>query len=103
VTEKQAAEFGKAVGDMTRQRILRFCCCTRRSVGEIAKHTKVTQPTATHHLAILERAKLVHRVQEGKTVFYHVNQDRMVTCCGQLMVRLAPEQKTTRIIKECGC
>lgn len=103
MTEKQAAEFGKAVGDVTRQRILRFCCCTRRSVGEIAKNAKVTQPTATHHLSILEKAKLVHRDQEGKTVFYHVNQDRMVSCCGQLMVKLAPEQEATELVKSCCC
>ncbi|MGI9243648.1 MAG: ArsR/SmtB family transcription factor, partial [Verrucomicrobiales bacterium] len=59
MNEIEAAAFGKAVGDTTRQRILRFCCCEERSVGEIAKHAKITQPTASHHLAILERAKLV--------------------------------------------
>lgn len=99
--KEQAVEFGKAVGDMTRQRILRYCCCERKSVGEIAEHAEVTQPTASHHLALLESAGLVLREQEGKVVYYHVNQDRFVECCGRLLVELAPEKEATRLLKSC--
>ena len=98
---KQAAAFGKAVGDTTRQRILRYCCCAERSVGDIAKKAGVTQPTASHHLALLEDAGLVTRAQEGKAAYYKVNQDVIVQCCGQLLVALAPEQRATRLINNC--
>ena len=101
MNEKEAAAFGKAVGDATRQRILSYCCCERRSVGEIAKQAKITQPTASHHLAILEKAKLVTRVQEGKTAYYSVNQEVIVSCCGQLLLRLAPDQKGTKALNKC--
>ena len=99
--ESEAAAFGKAVGDLTRQRILRYCCCERRSVGEIAKHAEVTQPTASHHLAILEKAKLVSRVQEGKVAYFTVDQQRVVSCCGQLLLSIAPDQEGTKAL--CGC
>ncbi len=99
--EAKAVAFGKAVGDATRQRILRYCCCQQRSVGEIARHAGVGQPTASHHLAVLERAGLVVRNQEGKLVYYSVDQGAVVECCGQLLLKLAPEEKATRLISKC--
>ena len=99
--EKKAVAFGKAVGDTTRQRILRYCCCSERSVGDIARKAGVTQPTASHHLSILEEAGLVHRTQEGKAALYKVNQDVVVACCGQLLLSLAPDEKATRLINKC--
>ncbi|ADE54366.1 ArsR/SmtB family transcription factor [Coraliomargarita akajimensis] len=103
MTEQEAVEFGKAVGDLTRQRILRFCCCTPKSVGDIAKQVEVRQPTASHHLAILEKAKLVERDQHGKVVYYQVNQERMANCCGALMMNLAPEDSTTQAFQAHCC
>jgi|GEM_PF-3358140 len=90
-------------GNPTRQRILRYCCCNRRSVGNIAAHCKVTQPTASHHLALLERAGLVIREPEGKEVFYEVDQSRLVSCCGQLLFTLAPDEEGTKALKNCKC
>ncbi len=101
MNEHQAAAFGKAVGDVTRQRILRYCCCEARNVGAIAKYSQVKQPTATHHLTILEKANLVNRSQTGKTVFYSVNQDHIVSCCGQMLMKLAPDEEGTKAINRC--
>ncbi|MEO0794485.1 MAG: metalloregulator ArsR/SmtB family transcription factor [Verrucomicrobiota bacterium] len=101
MNETQAAVFGKALGDVTRQRILRFCCCQSKSVGEIAEQAQVTQPTASHHLAILEEAGLVNREQHGKMVYYQVNQSAVVNCCGELLVKIAPNQKKAH--KLCDC
>ena len=98
---KQAAAFGKAVGDVTRHSILRYCCCQKRSVGEIADHVKLRQPTVTHHMSILLEADLVTREQEGKQVYYTVNQEAVVQCCGQLLLALAPDQEATKAV--CNC
>lgn len=103
MNEKEAAAFGKAVGDATRQRILRYCCCGSRSVGEIAREAAISQPTASHHLAILEKARLVNRHQDGKHVYYSVDQGRVVSCCGQLLAKLAPDEEGTRAINQCCC
>ena len=97
----QAAKFGKAVGDTTRHTILRYCCCENRSVGEIAEHVKLRQPTVTHHMSILLEAGLVSRQQEGKQVYYTVNQEAVVQCCGQLLLALAPDQKATQAVCDC--
>jgi len=87
--------FAKALADSTRQRIMSLCCCRWLSVNEIVEKTRVTQPTVSHHLAVLREAGLVRVREEGKQTFYSLDQDRVVLCCGQLMLKFAPEQEAT--------
>ena len=92
--------FAKAIADGTRQKIMSECCCCWLSVGEIVDKLDVTQPTVSHHLAILRDAGLVNVREEGKQTYYSLNQDRVAFCCGELMVKFAPESKTTeKIVK----
>jgi DNA-binding transcriptional ArsR family regulator len=93
-------EFAKALADETRQQIMKLCCCRWCSVGEIVEHTQVSQPTVSHHLAILRAAGLVEARHEGKQTFYTLNQSRVVSCCGQLMAVFAPEQEATVRLSE---
>jgi len=90
-----AVVFAKALADDTRQKIMRVCCCEWLSVNEIVEKMKVTQPTVSHHLAVLRGAGLVKVREEGKQTFYTLNQNRVVACCGQLMLKFAPEQEVT--------
>ncbi len=92
--------FAKAIADETRQKIMNICCCESLSVNEIVEKLNVTQPTVSHHLAILREADLVTIREEGKQTFYSLNQERVSFCCGQLMIKFAPETKTTeKIVK----
>ncbi|MBM3126891.1 MAG: winged helix-turn-helix transcriptional regulator [Chloroflexi bacterium] len=92
--------FAKALADETRQKIMNLVCCRWLSVNEIVEKLKVTQPTVSHHLAILREADLVHMREEGKQTFYSLNQNRVASCCGQLMIRFAPETETTEAVKK---
>jgi ArsR family transcriptional regulator len=87
--------FAKAIADETRQKIMNLLCCNSISVNEIVEKLNVTQPTVSHHLAILREADLVTAREEGKQTFYTLNQERVSFCCGQLMIKFAPETKTT--------
>ena len=69
--------FAKAIADDTRQKIMSFCCCRWCSVGEITESMEVSQPTVSHHLAILRDAGLVDIRSEGKQTFYMLNQERV--------------------------
>jgi DNA-binding transcriptional ArsR family regulator len=69
-------------------------------VNEIVGKTKVTQPTVSHHLAVLREAGLVNIRQQGKQTFYSLNQDRVVACCGQLMIKFAPEEEATATVEK---
>lgn len=85
--------FAKAMADETRQKIMSECCCCWLSVGEIVEKLdpQVSQPTVSHHLAILREAGLVDVREQGKQTFYTLNQERVAACCGSLMVKFAPE------------
>jgi len=88
-------QFAKALADDTRQEIMTVCCCQWVSVGEIVERIDVSQPTVSHHLAVLREARLVNVRPEGKQTFYSLNQDRVAFCCGQLLQVFAPESEAT--------
>lgn len=88
-----SVDFARALADPTRQQIMRICCCEWLSVNDIVAKTSVAQPTVSHHLAILREAGLVHVRQSGRQTFYTLNQDKVVSCCGQLMAVFAPGQR----------
>ena len=81
--------FAKTLADETRQKIMKLCCCKWLSVNEIVEHLSVSQPTVSHHLAILREAGLVEVREEGKQTFYKLNQKRITVCCGQLQANFA--------------
>ena len=90
--------FAKAIADETRQKIMSECCCCWISVGDLTDKLSVSQPTVSHHLAILRDAGLVNIREEGKQTFYNLNQENIVMCCGQLMIKFAPEEKATETV-----
>ena len=90
--------FSKAIADSTRQQIMNLCCCQWLSVNEIVEEMDVSQPTVSHHLAILRQAGLVKVRQEGKQVFYTLDQEKVATCCGNLVLKFAPGSKTAQLI-----
>ena len=92
--------FAKAIADDTRQKIMSECCCCWLSVNEIVEKVGFTQPTISHHLAILRDAGLVNIREEGKQTFYTLNQDNVASCCGLVMLKFAPESETTQTVKQ---
>jgi ArsR family transcriptional regulator len=74
-------------------------CCKWLSVTEIVEKLNVTQPTVSHHLAILKEARLVQAREEGKQTFYSLNQERLAECCGTLVLNFAPETETAKAVK----
>jgi len=68
---RQSRFFG-ALADETRLRILRLLMIREMCVCEIMVALDLTQPTASHHLNLLENAGLVKSRKEGKWVFYSI-------------------------------
>ncbi|NCF65741.1 MAG: metalloregulator ArsR/SmtB family transcription factor [Chloroflexi bacterium] len=85
--------FAKAVADETRQQIMSLLCCQWLCVSDVVeKLGNVSQPTVSHHLAVLRDAELVRTRRQGKQIFYSLNQDAIAECCGVLMQNFAPEK-----------
>jgi ArsR family transcriptional regulator len=92
-------EFAKAISDSTRQQIMQCCCCEWMNVNQIVDSVDVSQPTVSHHLAILREANLVQVRHEGKNSYYMLNQERVAMCCGMLISTFAPNSETAEQLK----
>jgi DNA-binding transcriptional ArsR family regulator len=66
-------KFFKALADTTRLRILGLLAVREMCVCEVMVALDLTQPTASHHLRILENVGLVKDRKEGKWVFYSLH------------------------------
>jgi ArsR family transcriptional regulator, arsenate/arsenite/antimonite-responsive transcriptional repressor len=86
--------FAKAIADETRQKIMKLTCCRWRTVSEIVEQLNVTQPTVSHHLAILREAGLVNFKEDGKQTYYQLNRDRVTVCCDQIVIKFSTEEST---------
>jgi ArsR family transcriptional regulator len=81
--EKQLVQALKAVADPTRLKILKLlkqkgCCSIGKSEGmcacDIEDRIKLSQPTISHHMAILAKAGLVQAQKEGLWMWYQRNE-----------------------------
>jgi ArsR family transcriptional regulator len=97
-TTSSSVEFAKALADPTRQEIMALICCQELSVSDIVDSVGVSQPTVSHHLAVLREAGLVNIRNEGKQTFYSLNQGRVVNCCGDLIEVFAPQSDAANMI-----
>ena len=80
-------DFAKAMADDTRQRILTLLQAGEMSVSELNEHFTTTQPTLSHHLAVLLRANLVTARHAGRQTFYRANPACVSECCGEILKR----------------
>lgn len=93
-------DFVKAMADETRQRILVLLREREMSVTELNEHLAITQPTISHHLAILRRAHLVGLRHEGRWTFYRANPVCVAECCSEILDRFnIPLAKTDREVE----
>ena len=85
VADKQS-RFFKALADETRLRILKLLEVREMCVCEVMVALGLTQPTASHHLGILESAGLVQDRKEGKWVFYSIADPKLIENMHKLKV-----------------
>jgi ArsR family transcriptional regulator len=85
-------EFCKALADGTRQQILVMLLDGEKCVSDIVDAFDMSQLTISHHLGVLKQFKLVTSHKEGKLVFYDINRDNLVECCGMLMAKFDAEE-----------
>ncbi|MEM0057715.1 MAG: metalloregulator ArsR/SmtB family transcription factor [Candidatus Bathyarchaeia archaeon] len=81
--EKQCKIF-KALADVHRLRILKLLEVREMCVCEIMIALGLTQPTASHHLGILENAGLIKGRKEGKWVFYKIAKPELMRILQEL-------------------
>jgi len=82
ITDENAVEMQtrlfKALADKTRLKILMLLNVREMCVCEIMVALNLTQPTASHHLSILEAVELVKDRREGKWIFYSLKNKHII-------------------------
>jgi len=71
------AELFKVFGDTTRVKILYVLFESELCVNDIAQCLGMTQSAVSHQLRLLKACKLVRFRQEGKMVFYALDDDHV--------------------------
>lgn len=69
---KRQSRLFKALSDPLRLKILKLLTLREMCVCEIMTALNLTQPTASHHLEILERVEMVESRRRGKWVFFKI-------------------------------
>jgi len=72
------SRFFKALADETRLRVLKLLEVRELCVCEVMVALDLTQPTASHHLGLLESAGFVKARKEGKWVFYSIANSKLI-------------------------
>ena len=85
--EIDCVAFCKALADETRQGILRILLEGEKCVSDLAEAFPMSQPTISHHLNILKSLGLVESRKDGKYVYYDINRDNVIECCGMLIAQ----------------
>ena len=73
---REYAGWFNALADPTRVRILNLLAANREPVCvcDIVKHFPIGQPTISHHLKFLKKARFVFSERRGTFMYYSVNR-----------------------------
>jgi DNA-binding transcriptional ArsR family regulator len=73
LTTSECAGVMRAMGDVTRLRILESLLVQEKCVSDLVAEIRCTQPHVSHHLRILRDAGLIEGMREGKRVCYRIS------------------------------
>ncbi|MBI2023931.1 helix-turn-helix transcriptional regulator [Candidatus Giovannonibacteria bacterium] len=87
-------KFGKGIGNAARYRIIEALVRGRKTVGELVKILKMSQPAVSQHLKTLKSCNLVVDEKSGKEVFYRVNTEYTLKLLESLVRDMSKRKKS---------
>lgn len=70
---KEINSFGKGIGNEARYRIIQSLSKGSKTVNELVKAVKMSQPAISQHLKTLKSYNLVVSKRSGKEIYYDIN------------------------------
>ena len=68
----------QTLSDFNRLGMIKFICEKERSVGEIVKETKLSQPLVSHHLRVLKESGILETKRNGPFIFYYIRDKKIL-------------------------
>jgi DNA-binding transcriptional ArsR family regulator len=68
----------QTLSDYNRLGMIRFICEKERSVGEIVKESKLSQPLVSHHLRVLKENGILETKRNGPFIFYYLRDKKIL-------------------------
>ena len=93
---KEIEQLGKGIGSVPRYRIVEALLRGRKTVGDLVKIVRLSQPAVSQHLKTLKSANLVVDERRGQEVFYSVNAEHMLTLLKNLSTQIKKRKQTQK-------
>lgn len=90
---KEINKFGKGIGNAARYRIVEALLKGRKTVGELTRIVKLSQPAVSQHLKTLKACDLVIDERNGKEVFYALNTEYTLKLLHNLVSDMRKQKK----------
>ena len=92
---KEINKFGKGMSNAARYRIIEALIKGRKTVNELVRIVKLSQPAVSQHLTTLKACNLVIDERRGKEVFYAVNTEYTLKLLHALVNDMQKQRKTS--------
>ncbi len=89
----EVEKFGKGIGSVPRYRIVEALFVGPKTVSELAKKTKLSQPLVSQHLRVLKETGLVTDERRGQEVLYTLDSKHTVELLKKLVEELSQKKK----------
>jgi DNA-binding transcriptional ArsR family regulator len=85
---KSVNNFGKGIANPSRYQIIKVLFSGPKTVTQISRKTKQSQPLVSQHLKALKQFGLVEDKRKGKEIFYSLNVEHVVNLLKSLLEEL---------------
>ncbi len=85
-------KFGKGIGSTSRYHIIEALFSGPKTVSELVKKTKLSQPLVSQHLRVLKETGLVNDEKRGQEVIYTLNTEHTVGLLKRLSEQICPNE-----------
>jgi len=86
----------RALGDATRYKIAAYIAERPRTASEIARHTRLSKPTVSHHVAVLRKAGLIVEDRSARSVLISLSRGPIAGLSDLAMHGLFEEREDRR-------
>lgn len=91
----EVEKFGKGIGSTSRYRIVEALFSGRKTVGQLVRRVKQSQPAVSQHLKTLKNCNIVLDERNGQEIYYTLNAEYTLKLLKALTEKLTHNKPRT--------